>query len=157
MMRQPEDRVLYIAHAESRLGASGMARLHAHRFDWRFAHPPEAGWPALADTGRFNEAAGLPKHAVREVAQPDGSVRFFAEARIGPVALAWEDIPVEWVEGQWLRHLRIFSRGPLRSLCASLRLRSDGTGGTAAHYLIEAERSEQHTSELQSLMRISYA
>src|SRR3546814_21152471 len=84
MMRQPEDRVLYIAHAESRLGASGIARLHAHRFDWRFAHPPEAVWPALADTGRFNEAAGLPKHAVREVAQPDGSVRFFAEARIGP-------------------------------------------------------------------------
>src|SRR3546814_17101868 len=93
-----------------------MARLHAHRFDWLFAHPPEAVWPVLADTGRFNEAAGLPKHAVREVAQPDGSVRFFADARLGPVALAWEDIPVERVEGPWLRHMRDLSRGRLRKI-----------------------------------------
>ncbi len=116
-----------------------MGKLHSHAIEWRFAHPPAAVWPALADTGRFNEAAGLPKHTIREAVQPDGSVRFFGEGRFGAVTLAWEDIPVEWVEGQWLRHLRIFSRGPLRSLCASLRLTPDGEGGTTAHYLVEAD------------------
>ncbi|MET4700734.1 class 3 adenylate cyclase [Constrictibacter sp. MBR-5] len=116
-----------------------MAKLHTHGFDWHFAHPPEAVWPALADTGRFNEATGLPKHVIREETQPDGSVRFFAEARVGPLRLAWEDIPVEWVTGRWLRHMRVFSRGPLRRLCASLRLRPDGRGGTDVRYSLEAE------------------
>ena len=110
-----------------------MAKLHTHGIDWHFDHPPEAVWPALADTGRFNEATGLPKHVIREAVQPDGSVRFFSEAKAGPVTLAWEDIPVEWVTGRWLRHLRIFSRGPLRSLCAMLDLKPDGRGGTDCH------------------------
>ena len=80
----------------------------ARTFVWRFDQPPEALWPALANTARWNEAAGLPKHRIAEIEQPDGSVRFFAKAHKGPFNLAWEEIPVEWVDGQWFRHERIF-------------------------------------------------
>lgn len=107
-------------------------------FTWRFDSPASAVWPALADTARFNEAAGLPKHAIEERPQPDGSVRFFAQARMGPFRLAWEDVPAEWVEGEWLRHLRLFSAGPLASLCATLELRPEGERRCVAHYRVEA-------------------
>jgi len=109
-----------------------------HLAEWEFDHPPSAVWPLLADTARFNEAAGLPKHPVRREPQPDGSVRYFAEARIGPFALAWEEIPVEWVSDRWFRHERRFSRGPLARLTASAELRATERG-TACRYLLEAE------------------
>lgn len=105
---------------------------------WEFSQPVSALWPALADTARFNEAAGLPKHKIEEVAQPDGSVRFFAKAKRGPFDLAWEEIPVEWVNGQWFRHDRIFSKGPLKLLSATLRLEPDGVSGALGHYTLEA-------------------
>ncbi len=116
-----------------------MARTRSRTFVWRFDQPPEKLWPALADTARFNEAAGLPRHDIENVPQPDGSVRYFAAARKGPFRLAWEEIPVEWVQGRWFRHLRVFSRGPLKRLCATLILDPDGRGGTVGRYTIDAE------------------
>ncbi len=115
-----------------------MSKVYSRTFEWRFDSPPESIWQAMADTARFNEAAGLPMHTIVEEAQPDGSVRYFAEARKGPFALAWEEIPVEWVDGKWFRHLRVFSKGPLRTLCATLRLEPDGDGGAIGHYTIDA-------------------
>ena len=53
-----------------------MRKVCSRTFEWRFAEPPEALWPALADTARWNEAAGLPKRQIEEVRQPDGSNRF---------------------------------------------------------------------------------
>lgn len=116
-----------------------MAKIYSRTFEWRFDRPPEAIWPALADTARFNEAAGLPKHSIEEAPQADGSVRFLARARKGGFELAWEEVPVEWVDGQWFRHLRLFSKGPLRTLCAALRLEPDGRGGAVGHYTLDAE------------------
>ncbi len=115
-----------------------MSKVYSRTFEWRFDSPPGSIWQAMADTARFNEAAGLPMHNIDEEAQPDGSVRYFAEARKGPFALAWEEIPVEWVDGKWFRHLRVFSKGPLRTLCATLRLEPDGDGGAIGHYTIDA-------------------
>ncbi|MSP66823.1 MAG: hypothetical protein EXQ96_01755 [Alphaproteobacteria bacterium] len=114
-----------------------MSRTSKRTFHWQFDSPPEAVRPALADTVRFNEAAGLPKHLITEETLPDGAVRYFTTATKGPIALEWEEIPVEWVENRWFRHLRVFSRGPLRTLCATLELEPDG-GGTRARYTVEA-------------------
>jgi len=111
-----------------------------HVVEWEFAHPPAAVWPLLADTARFNEAAGLAKYPVRREEQPDGSMRFFAESRIGPFALAWEEIPVEWVSDRWFRHERRFSRGPLKTLTATAELRPGGAG-TVCRYTLEADPS----------------
>ena len=115
-----------------------MVKLYSDTFEWRFARPPEEIWQALADTARWNEAAGLPKHAIEEVLQPHGSVRFFGRGRQGMFAYEWEEIPVEWVDRQWFRHLRVYSNGHIRTICATLRLSSDDAGGTIAHYTAEA-------------------
>ena len=64
-----------------------MARVIAHHWSWHFAQPPAVVWPALADTARFNDAAGLPKHQITERPQPDGTVQYSGEARIGPFAI----------------------------------------------------------------------
>jgi class 3 adenylate cyclase len=106
---------------------------------WRFpGHGPEAIWVSLADTARFNEAAALPKHEVEEIAQPDGSVRYFGRGRVGPFKLVWREQPVNWVRAQWFEHCRYFENGPLKSLCAELRLvpTRDGCEG---RYRITAE------------------
>ena len=115
-----------------------MAKVWRRTFVWRFPGIPAAAlWPALADTGRWNEAAGIPKHAIAEVEQPDRTVHFMAETRHMGIRLAWREIPVEWVDGKWFRHCREFSTGPFRTLCATLTLEDDGNGGTTGHYLVE--------------------
>jgi len=114
-----------------------LARARSRSWSWRFASPPQAIWQLLADTARFNEAAGLPNHAIEERPQTDGSVDYLGRARKGPFALEWRERPVNWVSGQWFEHRREFSRGPLAFLTASLRLAPEGTG-SRGDYRIEA-------------------
>lgn len=103
---------------------------------WRFDHPPEAVWPILADTTRFNEAANIPKHEIAETPQPDGSVHYFGRLKFGPFEVRWRELPVEWVAEQRFRHCREFQNGPFRSLCATLELSPDD-GGSRVDYALE--------------------
>lgn len=110
----------------------------SHTIVWDFGHPPEVIWPLLADTARFNEAAGLPKHQIRQEEQDDGTVRFFAETKLGLVPLAWEEVPVEWVTDRWFRHERRFSRGPIAVLTATADLEAT-PGGCRCVYRMDME------------------
>ena len=92
----------------------------AAQFEWGFDVPVQAMWRVMADTARFNEAAGFPRHQIEEIPQADGSMRFVAHARLGPFPLSWDDHPQNWVENRWFRHLREFRNGPIKSLCATL-------------------------------------
>jgi class 3 adenylate cyclase len=105
---------------------------------WHFDRPPAEIWPIIADTARLNEAAALPKHKITEIVQPDGSVRFYGRARMGPFDLKWRDQPVNWVSEQWVEHCRYFETGPLKSLCAHFTLEPNGAG-SVGHYRISAE------------------
>ena len=73
------------------------AQLRSRTWNRRFASPPEAIWPLLADTARYNEAAGLPKHEIEERPRADGSVEYLGRARMGPFRLEWRDGPANWV------------------------------------------------------------
>ena len=112
--------------------------MRTHTWTEHFDSPPEAIWPVMADTARYNEAAGLPKHDIEEIPRPDGSVRYIGRARMGPFALEWDDGPANWVDGQWFRHHRVFRRGPLKFLCATFRLQGEGEG-SRGDYTLEAE------------------
>lgn len=111
--------------------------LQSRTFLWEFAVPPEAIWPILADTARFNEAARLPKHEIIETPRDDGSVLYEGRARMGPFALRWQEKPVNWVANRWFEHCRTFRRGPLRSLCAKLTL-TRTPEGCLGEYVLEA-------------------
>ena len=106
-------------------------------WEWKFASPPAAIWPSLADTARFNEAAALPKHEIIETPRPDGSVDFVGRLRKGPVTISWQERPVNWISEQWFEHCRDFRNGPFRSLCATFELTPDG-GGSRGIYKLEA-------------------
>jgi class 3 adenylate cyclase len=105
---------------------------------WELDQPAEAIWPLLADTARFNEAADLPKHEITEIPLPDGSVQYFAAAKMGPFHLRWQEQPVNWVSGQWFEHIRRFQNGPLKMLGAVLRLEPNGKS-CIAHYTMSLE------------------
>jgi class 3 adenylate cyclase len=107
-------------------------------WEWSFDHPPEAMWPLLADTARFNEAAKLPKHRITEIPQADGSVHYFGTARIGPFHIKWQEKPVNWVSGQWFEHTRYFQNGPLKRLSADLQL-APTERGCRARYTVTIE------------------
>jgi class 3 adenylate cyclase len=116
-----------------------MARTYKRKFSFRFEFPVETVWPALADTARFNEAAGFPKHEIEDIEEEDGTIRMFAEGNFSGVQMAWEEFPVEWVYGEWFWHWREFSKGPFRSIGAMVAFEpaNDGTGCTC-HYEVEA-------------------
>jgi len=115
-----------------------MGKAKVRTWVWHFDSPVEKIWPVLADTARFNEAAQLPKHEIKEIPQADGSTRYYGHARMGPFKLSWEELPVNWVDNQWFRHCRHFSRGPLKSLCATLKFFPEDTG-CRGEYTIEVE------------------
>ncbi|HVZ01463.1 MAG TPA: adenylate/guanylate cyclase domain-containing protein [Dongiaceae bacterium] len=109
---------------------------------WHFDAPPSAIWPVMADTARFNEAAAVPKHAITETPQSDGSILFEGSLKLGPFRLHWRERPVNWVNEQWFEHCRQFHNGPLKSLCAHFTLEPSGngkTGGTIGHYRLAVE------------------
>lgn len=56
------------------------------------------------------------------------------------MTLEWREEPVNWVKNQWFEHRRHFTKGPLKMLCAHLRIEPDGTGSVCT-YTLEAEAS----------------
>jgi len=116
-------------------------RVHRHEWVWSFDAPPAEVWPILSDTARFNEAAGLPKHDITETPQDDGSVLFTAVAKQGPFTLAWREEPVNWVANKWFEHRRYFTKGPLKTLFATLEIEPAGPDGSQSRvlYVLEAE------------------
>lgn len=56
------------------------------------------------------------------------------------MTLEWREEPVNWVKNQWFEHRRHFSKGPLKMLCAGLRIEPDGAGSKCT-YTLEAEAS----------------
>jgi class 3 adenylate cyclase len=117
----------------SEASGSGQSRTFVRRFQV----PPEAIWPLLSDTARFNEAAKLPKHTIEEIPRDDGSVQYIGRAKVGPFSIIWDDKPVNWVANRWFRHCRDMRTGPLRYLYAHLTLAREGEG-CRAEYTVEA-------------------
>ncbi len=116
-------------------------RVHRHEWVWSFDATPAEVWPILSDTARFNEAAGLPKHEITETPQDDGSVLFTAVAKQGPLTLEWREEPVNWVASKWFEHRRHFTKGPLKTLFATLEIEPAGPDGSQSRvlYVLEAE------------------
>ncbi|MEO3427271.1 adenylate/guanylate cyclase domain-containing protein [Pelagibius sp. CAU 1746] len=115
-----------------------MAEPQSRSFHWRFENPPQAIWPLLADTVRFNEAAGLPRYEVTESLQDDGTVLYEGRLRRGPLTVTWREIPVNWVANRWFEHRREFRGGPLKDLTARFALTAEPGGGCRGDYTLSA-------------------
>ncbi len=108
-------------------------------FKWELSSPPDQLWPYVANTDRFNRAMGLPPASFRTQVDPNAGVRRFGEAKIGPVVMAWEEHPFEWIEGRRFGVLREFSRGPFVWFISTTELSEHPTGGTLVTHSFQIE------------------
>jgi len=102
---------------------------------WHLPASPDALWPLISDTARFNEAAGTPRYSVSETPRPDGSVQRQAEADYKGIKVRWEERPYEWVAGRHFRHRRDFDNGPLHQLGVDVSLEPEDNGSRITYRL----------------------
>jgi class 3 adenylate cyclase len=88
---------------------------------------PEALWPILADTDRFNRAVGLSRIAVQPL-EGAGAARFLIATTLGGFRVEYEERPAEFVENERFKFLRMLRRGPVRSIETGFELRPRGAG-----------------------------
>jgi class 3 adenylate cyclase len=106
---------------------------------WTFDLPPDQLWPVLADTGRFNEAMGLPPYTLEETVQPNGTVLRRGREKVAGFQLEWEEKPYEWITGRHFRQARVFTKGPFRRFGPVFDIEPDGKGGSRVTYALEWE------------------
>ena len=109
-------------------------RVPTFRFDWRWHldATPEALWPLIADTNRFNRDTGLP--AVEVVSEGPRASKVLRFTRLG-VVVEWEEQPFEWVRPRRFGVVRRYTRGPVAEMRVRVLLDPDGAGGTRLRYV----------------------
>ena len=108
-----------------------------YRWTWDLRAAPEALWPRVSDTDRFNRDCGLPPFGPRPPAAgepPAGpGVRRLRASYLGIVG-EWEEREFEWVQPVRFGVERVFSMGPLARMATRCELAPGPAGGTTLAY-----------------------
>lgn len=115
------------------------------RWSWELAAPPEALWPLVSNTDRFNRDCGYPPLTVVPPAEaaatssrapmPDpvtNSRRLRAQAM--GMTIEWDEYAFEWLKPARFSVERIFHRGPVATLVMTCDLSPGAGGGTTLVY-----------------------
>lgn len=114
-----------------------MTREFHHRWEWRLRSSPEALWPLVADTNRFDRDAGLPP--VERLRKPDADERVSGHRvriKLGGMKIEWDEKPFEWVRPERFGVERDYLTGPIKKLRVLLELNPDAGGGTRLVYQV---------------------
>ncbi|MDZ7778715.1 MAG: adenylate/guanylate cyclase domain-containing protein [Gemmatimonadota bacterium] len=118
----------------------GLPREFEYEWSWTLPASPEALWPLVSDTNRFNRDVGLPP--VQEQPTSDGRIATNARRqlhlRVKGVTLEWEELPFEWVKPWRFGVVRRYSRGPLREMRVLATLEEAGPHRTHLTYRVHA-------------------
>jgi len=101
-------------------------------YAWEFAIPVARPslWAFVSDTERLNRLAGVfPVHYQYKPLDTGGS-EVVAEARAAGMLLRWVERPCEWVEPEFFRFTRDYSKGPFERLVSEVRLYDGERPGT---------------------------
>ncbi len=110
-----------------------------YRWEWQLKASPEALWPLLSDTNRFNRDAGLPV-----VAPPTSAPTPLTNARrrLGfrrfGLAVEWEEEPFEWIRPYRFGVVRKLKRGPVAEMRVAAELTPRPEGSTQVTYQVWA-------------------
>ena len=98
---------------------------------WRFelASPPEALWPYVSDTDRFNKAVGLASATFTDQLDEHGRPKKTGAQRALGLKLDWNEHPFEWVENREHAVFREYTAGPLACLWNRVTLEPRPGGG----------------------------
>ena len=106
-----------------------------YRWEWQLQADPEALWPYVTDTDRFNRETGVPPVKAGQTAN---ARRRLSLRRLG-VLIVWEEEPFEWVHPYHFGVNRRYLSGPVASMHVLGELRPRAGGGTQLVYQVWAQ------------------
>ncbi len=102
-----------------------------YRWEYDLRAGPQALWPLVSDTNRFNRDAGLPG-ITAQGASVDGRRRLKLK-KLG-LGVEWEEGPFEWVRPYRFGVVRRYRTGPFEEMRVAARLDEREGGGTRLVY-----------------------
>ena len=103
-----------------------MTKEYHYKWVWDLKSSPEALWPLVSDTNRFNHDTGLPPIELLGISNGVKHVKF----KIPLIRVEWEEEPFEWTYPYRFGILRRYRKGPLAEMrvdCQLERLEPSGT------------------------------
>ena len=117
-----------------------MAQREFHyRWEYDLSASPQALWPFVADTNRFNRDAGLPDVASVEAESAPGKIkrRRLRLSKLG-VGVEWEEEPFEWIRPYRFGVVRRYKTGPVKEARVTAEMSEREGGGTHLVYQVWA-------------------
>jgi class 3 adenylate cyclase len=125
-------------------GRIPVARTHRYHWDLDLRSPPDALWPRIADTNRFNRDTRVPRVERGSGVEAGVMAAEGASPLARPMSLKalglrirWLEEPFEWVEPRRFSVVRRCIGGPVKSLRVEMVLEPRG-GGSRLSYTVEA-------------------
>jgi class 3 adenylate cyclase len=109
-----------------------MAREFHYVWQWELDSAPEALWPLVSDTNRFNRDVGLP--AMKIMSLRDGVYRL--RYKVPLIVFEWDEEPFEWTYPRSFGILRKYRRGPLKEMRTLLTLETRQPTGSLLNYQV---------------------
>ncbi|MEW5942112.1 MAG: DUF5939 domain-containing protein, partial [Chloroflexota bacterium] len=107
-----------------------MADEFHYTWRWDFDASPEALWPLVSDTNRFNRDTGLPPMELLGIRGGVKRVRW----KIPLMPIEWEEEPFDWVYPHHFGIVRRFQNGPLAEMRVAVDLERTDKNGTRLAY-----------------------
>jgi len=110
-----------------------------YRWTWQLRSSPEALWPLVADTNRFNRDTGVPnveRHGDRTTSLANARRRVGLK-RLG-IAFEWEEEPFEWTRPFRFGVMRRYLSGPVATMRVLVEMTPRSGGGTDLIYQVWA-------------------
>lgn len=107
-----------------------MAKEYHYTWTWDLTSSPEALWPLVSDTNRFNRDTGLPPTELLGISNGVKLVRY----KIPVFRVEWEEEPFEWTYPYRFGILRRYRKGPLAEMRVDCRLERLQPSGTRLIY-----------------------
>jgi class 3 adenylate cyclase len=104
-----------------------------YRWEYDLRASPQALWPLVSDTNRFNRDAGLPDISTQDTSETDGGRRRLKLKRLG-IGVEWEEEPFEWVRPFRFGVVRRYRTGPVAEMRVAAELSERAGGGTHLVY-----------------------
>ena len=93
-------------------------------------------WPMISDTERLNRAVGMAPVQYRTEGNPSGPAHLFAQMKMGPMTLKYQDFPFEWVQEDHFHVVRRYTTGPLKEMRPGVSLAANN-GSTQIRVFLE--------------------
>lgn len=101
-----------------------MSNEYHYKWEWDLASSPEALWPLVSDTNRFNRDTGLPPMQLLGIQNRVKQVKF----KIPLINVIWDEEPFEWTYPYRFGILRRYRTGPLQEMRVDCRLERRDAG-----------------------------